>query len=48
MNLSSSIDISTVMIACAKENWFDKPSAENSKAGPYAKNSRMFNKVTTR
>lgn len=37
--------LETVMITCAKENWFDKPGSEKSKAGPYAANSRMFNKV---
>lgn len=37
--------LETVMITCAKENWFHKPGSERSKAGPYAANSRMFNKV---
>lgn len=39
------VPLESVMITCAKENWFDKPSSEKSKAGPYARNSRMFNKV---
>lgn len=39
------VPLDSVMITCAKENWYDRPGSEKSKAGPYAAGSRMFNKV---